>query len=351
MSEIDDLLDRFRSRNASWDDYSLLLKLEEENLLPFFELAQEIKSHNFGNELKIYIPDKRFPSISITGNSCALHCEHCNEKYLKGMRPITKPLELEDFLLQHSQNEGIGVLISGGCDLDGSVPLINYLDIIKKVKNQTNLIINTHAGLLNEETARKLSEANVDIISFDINMDEEIIKEIYHLDASIDDYKNAVELLKKNDLNIIPHICIGLYHGKLHKELESIKFIKESGINPELIVLIALIPPKNTQFQFERPEPNDIAKVIATIRFIFPDTEISLGCMRPRGNVKVEIEKKAIKAGITRIEIPSRETIKWANIFNPKIKLRFFSACCAISKRYEAQAESKKSDIKRYLDL
>ncbi len=349
MSKAQELYDKIKSGSASWLDFSSFLDLKAEVLEPFFNLAQQITRKNFGNVLKIYNPTKRFPAISITGSECALKCEHCDRKYLNGMIQITENNDLEKFLLDLNKNGGVGALISGGSELDGSVPLLNFLDAIKKIKTKTNLIINTHTGLLNEETAKKLANANVDIISFDINMDEEIIKNIYHLDIELNEYKRAIDLLKKYNLNIVPHICIGLYYGKLHKELESIRFIKEAEINPSLIVLIVLIPPKDSRVRFEMPQPVEVAKVIATLRFIFPDTEISLGCMRPRGNIKTEVEKYALKAGITRIEIPSKETLTWLKSHNSKVQFKFFSACCAIPKKYERLAVSKDSDIKRYL--
>lgn len=349
MSKTQELYDKIKSGSASWLDFSSFLELKAEDLESFFNLAQQITQKNFGNVLKIYNPTKRFPAISITGSECALKCEHCDRKYLNGMIQITKNNDLEKFLLDLNINGGVGALISGGSEIDGSVPLLKFLDAIKKIKTKTNLIINTHTGLLNEETAKKLADANVDIVSFDINMDEEIIKNIYHLDIELNEYKRAIDLLKKYNLNIVPHICIGLFYGKLHKELESIRFIKEAEINPSLIVLIVLIPPKDSRIRFEMPQPVEVAKVIATLRFIFPDTEISLGCMRPRGNIKTEFEKYALKAGITRIEIPSKKTLIWLKSHNSNIKFKFFSACCAIPKKDEKLAVSKDSDIKRYL--
>jgi uncharacterized radical SAM superfamily protein len=118
-----------------------------------------------------------------------------------------------------------------------------------------------------------------------------------------------------------------------------------------LIVAIVLIPPKNSKLKFETPKPEDIAKIIALLRFVFPKSEISLGCMRPRGRIKIEVEKYAIKAGITRIEIPSRETLRWLKNHNQEIQFSFFSACCAIPKKFELLAKSKQLDIKRYLKL
>ncbi|MFX1409270.1 MAG: radical SAM protein [Promethearchaeota archaeon] len=349
MNDTIKLLNKIKTQTATWEDYSNLLNLKEKELHKFLIYAQEITKKNFNNLLKIYNPTGKFPAISITGSECALNCEHCDRKYLDGMKHILKSNDLEKYLLDLYNNGGTGALISGGCEPDGSIPLLEFIDTIKNIKNDTNLIINAHTGLLNEETAKKLAEAKVDIISFDINMDEEVIRNIYHLDRDREDYKIAINILQKYDLNIVPHICIGLYYGKLHKELESIKVLKE--INPKLIVVIVLIPPKTSKNFFESPKPSDIAKVIATIRFLLPNSEISLGCMRPRKEIKEDIEKYALKAGITRIEIPSRNSLKWFKKVNPDIKFRFISACCAIPEKYEKLAKSSESDIKRYLNL
>ncbi|MFX0002507.1 MAG: radical SAM protein [Promethearchaeota archaeon] len=351
MNSVQSILDKFNTNSLSWEDFPKFFKLKSNDLDELFTLTQKITKSNFDNVLKIYIPTMRFPAISITGSECALKCEHCNKKYLKGMKHILNNTDLEEFLLDLSNKGGVGALISGGSMDDGSVPLIEFLDAIKKVKKETNLIINTHTGLLNEETAKKLTEANVDIVSFDINMDKEVVKNIYHLDIELSEYKKAIEILKKYKLNIVPHICIGLHYGKINNELESVKFIKESNIDPSLIVIIVLIPPKHSKIKFETPKSEDIAKVIAIIRIAFPNTEISLGCMRPRGKIKTEIEKIAIKAGITRIEIPSKETLKWLKSYNPKIQFKFFSACCAIPNKFEKLAESKNSDIRRYINI
>ncbi|MFX1327714.1 MAG: radical SAM protein [Promethearchaeota archaeon] len=351
MTNTQIILERVKQGSLSWLDFSEILKLAPSELDKLLNLAQEITHKNFGNILKIYNPTKRFPAISITGTECSLDCEHCNKKYLKGMKPILENQDLEKFLFELYKKKGVGALISGGSKLDGSVPLLNFLNTIKKVKRETNLIINTHSGLLNEETAKKLADANVDIVSFDINMDKEVIKDIYHLDIELNEYKRAIDLLKKYKLNIVPHICVGLHYGKLNKELETIKFIKETIIDPSLIVIIALIPPKDSKIKFELIKAEEIAKVIAILRFAFPKTELSLGCMRPRGKIKTEIEKMSIKSGITRIEIPSRDTLKWLKTYNSKIQLKFFSACCAIPNKFEKIAESKKSDIKKYINL
>jgi uncharacterized radical SAM superfamily protein len=348
MNDYTNLLQRFSLNSQKWLDYYAFLNLSEAELSLFLKLTKKLTFDNFDNTLKIYIPNKKFPAISITGAQCKLNCEHCNRKYLDGMRDLQTNEGLKSFLYEHYRNDGVGALISGGCDVDGSVPLLGFVDTIKEIKRNTNLIINVHTGLLDEITAKSLAEAKIDMVSFDITMDKDAINEIYHLDREREDYKNSIELLKKYDLNIVPHICVGLYFGKLHKELEALKYIKESGFKPSLIVIIALIPPKDKENKFREPSSIEIAKIIAVARFLFPESEISLGCMRPKAGVKIEIEKYAIQAGITRIELPSLRTLKWLKRINPEINFKYYSSCCAIPNELESRAISSKQDLKHY---
>jgi len=351
MNNKEALISKIERNEASWKDFSEFIKIQDEFVDPFFDIALEKKRKYFGDFLKVYIPNDRYPAISITGDYCELNCEHCNNKYLKGMKALTTNETLYDYLKNHAKGGGVGALISGGCLKDGSVPLVNFLDTIKKIKIETDLIINIHTGLLNELTAKKLVEAQVDIISFDINIDPEIIQNIYHLNKKPDDYKEAVKLFQRYNLNVIPHICVGLHYGNIRKELECIRFIKKIGLDPTLIVLIALIPPRNSKKTFKTPNAYDIAKIIALTRFVFPNKEISLGCMRPRGKIRENIERKAILAGITRIEMPSRKTLKWINNVFPEMKVKYYSACCAIPDTYEKKAQMKRNKLNKYLRI
>ena len=345
MNKTEEIVLKINKGNASWLDFKNLTKSEFDE---FMKYAYNLKKQFFGNNLKVYIPNQKFPAISITGTQCALSCEHCNKKYLESMKDITNPIDLKHYLKKLYENDGVGALISGGCDPNGAVPLNDFLGVIKEIKEDTNLIINAHTGLINKSTAEMLAQSKIDIVSFDVNVDEDIINEIYHLKKKVKDYKRAIELLQQFHLNIVPHICIGLYYGKIKNELETINFIKQIFNEPKLIVIIALIPPKTSTSQFKTPPPEDISKVIASARILFPKTEISLGCMRPRGNIKVKLEKLAIKAGINRIEIPSRKSLNWVMEYDPGIKFQFFSACCAIPPKYEEIARSKVSDLKVY---
>ena len=85
-----------------------------------------------------------FPSISITGSSCALNCRHCNKKLLNTMLPVHSPKELFELCKKLKEKGASGCLISGGCLPDGSVPIDEFIDAITKVKKELELIIVVH---------------------------------------------------------------------------------------------------------------------------------------------------------------------------------------------------------------
>jgi uncharacterized radical SAM superfamily protein len=66
---------------------------------------------------------------------------------------------------------------------------------------------------------------------------------------------------------------------------------------------------------------------------------VSLGCIRPRARFREEIEFAALKAGATRMEIPSKNTLKFAE--NMGYTIRTINACCALPKELEKQAIAK----------
>ena len=76
---------------------------------------------------------------------------------------------------------------------------------------------------------------------------------------------------------------------------------------------------------------------------MFPDAEISLGCMRPRAHqLRQAIEAAALKGGATRIELPSRTIIQNAALFG-FTSIVNYDACCALPDNLESHARSKRS--------
>ena len=312
------------TENNTLDRETVQIRLN--NKEPVEQLIKEITLRNFNNTANIFIPGRHFPALSVTGASCSLGCEHCNVSYLSHMMDASSEDKLRQSLDTLVSAAAQGCLISGGCDENGKVPLLEYKDVFREYKEKSDLIFNFHTGLINEEEIKRLADIPPDIVSFDFTLDEEIIKNIYHLDKKSEDYKRTLKnMIKYLGSRVVPHINIGLNYGSIKEEIGTLEYLSEFEF--ELIVFLVLIPPEGDE-RFSEPRVEEIGKVLTEARLKFPKTELSLGCMRPRSKIRPAIEDAAIKAGLNRFEIPLRKTIK--KLTENGMELKTYHACCAI---------------------
>jgi uncharacterized radical SAM superfamily protein len=285
-------------------------------------------------KFKLFHPGKNFPAISITGSECQLDCAHCGGHYLNQMLAVQTPEELVELCKKLSDKGARGALISGGCDENGQVKLDNYIPALTKIKQNLNFTLNIHTGLLTPELAVKLAETGVDIASIDIVGHQETVESVYGLEHSILEYDRALKALRKSTIkSIVPHVCIGLDFGKIRGEFSAVDIISSSGIEPEAIVFIVLIPTKGSKMEAcEPPAVNDAVEVISYARATFETVPIYLGCMRPKGSrfreYTKELELCAIEAGINGIVLPAKSTVQYLQDNNISIKRH--NMCCAV---------------------
>jgi uncharacterized radical SAM superfamily protein len=269
---------------------------------------------------------KEFPTISVTGEGCAVKCRHCGGKVLKTMHPATTPEKLYSLCLKLKMEGALGCLISGGCRLNGSVPLENFVPTIEKVKKNLGMTVFAHVGTINLETAKRLREAGVDAALIDIIGSEETIREIYKLNLTVKDYEFSLKALRKAGLNFVPHVIVGLHYGKLKGELNALKMIEK--YEPKAVVIIAFMPIHGTEMEgVEPPKPLEIARTLAAARLMFPEKPIALGCMRPKGKHRLETDILAVKSGVDAMAFPSEEAVKFAE--EKGYKTFFSPLCCS----------------------
>ncbi|MFC1486777.1 radical SAM protein [Thermoproteota archaeon] len=267
-----------------------------------------------------------FPSISITGSSCALKCKHCNGKVLNTMYPVSTQKELLEACRELKEKGAVGCLISGGCLPDGSVPIDDFIDAITKVKKELGLIIVIHTGIIETTTAKKLKKAGVDAALIDIIGSDQTIREVYRLEVSVEDFDKSLGALQKSGIPFVPHLLVGLHYGKLKGELQALKMI--SNYSPSAIIIIAFMPIHGTPMEKEKPpDPADIAKVLVTAKLIMPKIPIALGCMRPKGKHRTITDTLAVKAGIDAIAFPDEKAIKLAESLG--LEISFSPICCS----------------------
>jgi len=267
-----------------------------------------------------------FPSISITGSSCALKCQHCNGKVLGTMVSAPSSEELFDVCTKIKEDGAVGCLISGGCLPDGSVPLDSFMDVIAKIKKNLGLTVIVHTGVIDFSTAKRLKGAGVDAALIDIIGSNETIREVYRLDVNVADYERSLRAIHSSGIPFVPHVLVGLHYGKLKGELESLKMI--SKYSPSAVIIIAYMPIRGTPMEnVSPPEPEDIVKILVSARLLMPETPLVLGCMRPKGEHRKRTDMLAVRAGVNAVAFPVKEAIQLAESL--KLEISFSPICCS----------------------
>lgn len=269
---------------------------------------------------------KEFLTLSVTGDACALQCEHCGMKVLEGMIPVKTPARFNQAALSLVQEGAQGVLISGGCLEDGSVPLDRFLDDIAALKAQ-GLTVLVHTGIVRREVARGLKAAGVDQILLDIIGDNETIRQVYHLDRTTEAYRQALAILREEGLAAIPHIVVGLHFGQIRGEWEALRMIQEEGAAQLVIVVLEPLPGTGMA-QVPKVSGEAVGRILAGARLMLPTTPISLGCAKPPGPPKREMEQYAVDVGVQSIAYPLPATVRYAEAAG--FSIRFHERCCSV---------------------
>jgi uncharacterized radical SAM superfamily protein len=229
--------------------------------------------------------------LSLTGEQCALDCAHCGGHYLGGMVPIW----------QIEPDGSTSCLISGGCDPTGRVPVTAHLDRVRAWRQ--GRAMNWHVGFVSEAEMQEIAPL-VDVISFDFVGDDATIHEVYGTGRTVDDYIQTYRLLRRH-ARTLPHVTIGLRGGALGHELAAFEILEDLGLDG--LVLLIFIPTSGTRYANHQPPlPSVAADLMAEARIRFPDVPLYLGCMRPKGSYRDQVDPLAVQAGINVLVSPSR---------------------------------------------
>lgn len=272
-------------------------------------------------------PLPKFLPISLTGEKCALNCDHCRGRYLRDMISVGDAEDLYRTCVSLDSRDAWGVLLSGGYNEGGYVPFEPFLDAIARIKRDTELFVSVHSGPVPESLARDLGDAGVDSVYFNLIDDDETIKSKLGIDRTVGDYKRSLGLFAREIPHVAPHLLLGLSGEDLQPERKALEALSDTEICT--LVFLILIPPSDFDSkEYAIPPPEDIAEFIAESRIRFPEIPLALGCMRPRGGERVDTEIGAIKAGIDRVELASKSALESASRMG--LRVQKLEACCGV---------------------
>ena len=311
---------------------------------PLADLQSEafrLRRTHFGNGLTFSIPGTvsyhddtiplqkdRFAAISVTGGRCDLRCAHCKGKLLESMIPAVDPEAFFEAIGRLRLNGAHGVLVSGGADRNGEVPLEKFIPSIKTLKEtdpQFKVIV--HTGLIRRETAKQLREAAVDQILIDVIGDEDTIREVYHLNKRVEDYEETLWMLKEMGHHLAPHIIIGHHFGEIRGEWRALEMVTRVAVETIVLVILKNLQPGRENL-FKVPTVEEISKISAIARILNPGIPLRMGCIRPAHPWKAAMEKGAIDSGINTIAYPLQGTIDYAKEIG--LDTKFIEMCCSL---------------------
>lgn len=239
-------------------------------------------------------------------------------------------------------------LISGGLKPDGKSFILDREQELRSLRKQGNYRFNSHVGFVDDDEIETMAEL-VDYISFDFVSDADVIKRVYHIDRTVDEYIALYKRLKSR-IATYPHITIGLDAGRIHWEYEAVKILHDLGA--DRLVLNVLVPTPGTKFEnVPNPDLDEVRKVFQHAREIFHDGLLIVGCMRPKGEYRNEMDLMAIETGVDRIVQPTINAREMAEKLGREIS--YLYECCALdpsevsrqTSEFERVTEEKKSDL------
>lgn len=257
-------------------------------------------------------------AVSVTGKNCPLSCSHCGGHYLGHMTDIVDlPGELE-------RKHPSSILLSGGCGVDGAVPLASVIERLRGVLGP-DVRINAHPGIARDEDAAIIAR-HASVVSFDVVLDDIAIRQAFKGQWTGDDYKRTFKALSGGTAQVVPHILAGLRKGVIAGEYEALDFLLGEGV--ERVIFIVFIPTKGTEWEkVSPPSPEDVARLLAWARLKKPSLDIALGCMRPGGRYRRELDTLAVNAGVDRIVLPHPDAVAEAESRGRAIVKK--GECCA----------------------
>jgi uncharacterized radical SAM superfamily protein len=323
-------------------DGHAILEAPKNELEDWMREAMQVRLQSFGRNLLCYSPtaypyrireheqtsSHNFLSLSITGTSCSLNCEHCNGRLLRGMESKTTPELLFERCKEIKNLGGQGVLISGGSDTSGHVPLKRFGEAIGRVKRELEMLVVVHTGLVDSETARILAEAQIDAAMIDVVGDRDVASRVYHLSSGPKKMRHSLDLLEEQKIATVPHVLVGLDYGRLRGEIEALQIIAQG--TPSAVVIIALSPIKKTPMESVLPPtPEEIGRIMTTARLGFRNTPVLLGCARPKGRHRIDTDVFAIRSGMNGVALISQEGVDFAEHLG--LVPIFEDVCCSLA--------------------
>lgn len=283
-----------------------------------------------------------WPAVSITGGECKLACDHCKAKILEPMIPARTPDELWRVVGGQVAGGARGMLLTGGSNHRNQVEYGPYYGVIRRIKDAfPDFRIAVHTALVDRDIARRMEDAGIDVAMMDVIGAQDTISQVYHLRRGVEEFEETLATLTATSMKVVPHIVIGLHYGRLLGEWNALAMLTRH--RPDAVVLVVVMPfyaPAHRPFA--TPDPREVGGFFMDAREALPELPLLLGCARPAGRVKAEIDSYAVLAGLNGIAHPADGMVELAARLGREVRVT--PACCSIAVGDEVMAVAGDDD-------
>jgi lipoyl synthase len=270
-----------------------------------------------------------WPAVSITGGACKLQCDHCKAKILEPMIPALTPENLWCRVNEFVEAGARGMLLTGGSNLRNEVEYGPFYPTLRRIKDSfPHFKIALHTALVDSEAARSMEQAGVDVAMMDVIGAQDTITQVYHLKRAVEDCEQTLELLVATRMKVVPHIVIGLHYGHLLGEWNALEMVRRH--RPDALVLVVVMPfYAPAQRPFVTPNSHEVGRFFMDARRALSDLPLLLGCARPPGLAKLQIDAYAAAAGLDGIAHPAEGVVELAARLGREV--RVVPSCCSVA--------------------
>jgi uncharacterized radical SAM superfamily protein len=185
-----------------------------------------------------------------------------------------------------------------------------------------------HTALVSRDAARRIEESGIDAAMLDVIGAQDTVQQVYHLRRPVAEFETSLRNLTATSLKVVPHIVIGLHYGRMLGEWNALEIVARH--RPAALVLVVVMPfyaPAHRAF--ETVPSRVVGRFFLDARAQLPDLPLLLGCARPPGRAKIEIDAYAVMAGLNGIAHPSDGTVELAVRLGREVRVT--PACCSIA--------------------
>jgi hypothetical protein len=221
------------------------------------------------------------------------------------------------------------VLLSGGSNLRNEVEYGPFYPTLQRIKDSfPHFRIAVHTALVDEDAAVAMEQAGIDVAMMDVIGTQDTITQVYHLKRRVEDFEQTLEVLVRTRMRVVPHIVLGLHYGRLLGEWNALEMVQRH--RPSALVLVVVMPfYAPVHRPFATPDGHEVGRFFLDARRALPDIPLLLGCARPPGLAKAQIDAYAALAGLNGIAHPADGVVELAARLGRGIHVT--PACCSMA--------------------